>query len=225
MKKHFAVASVMILVAAALSHGQRRGRPPWGGSANAPPPLAKTDREKTILSVLSAIQESGRTFSSVPEADGRLLRLLTEATNARSVVEIGTSTGYSGLWFCLALEKTGGKLTTFELDRGRAAMARQHFQQAGVDRVVTIVEGDAHERIKELKGPLDVAFIDADKEGYVDYVEKLLPLVRPGGLIAAHNVGPAMGGEGYVQRVTGDPDLETIFYMDGAGLSVTLKKR
>jgi predicted O-methyltransferase YrrM len=154
-----------------------------------------------------------------------MLRLLTEAVGAKSVVEIGTSTGYSGLWFSLALEKTGGKLTTFEIAGERAAMARKHFQQAGVDRMITVVEGDAHEKIKALKGPVDVVFIDADKEGYIDYLDKLLPLVRPGGLILAHNVNPSMAGDGYVRQVTSNPDLDTVFYLDGAGLSITLKKR
>jgi len=222
MKKLVTVLSV-ILAAASLGHGQRRG--PWRGSDNAPPPLAKTDSEKKILSVLNEINAAGRGYQSVPAADGRLLRLLTEAVNAKSVVEIGTSVGYSGLWLCLALEKTGGKLMTFEIDGGRAATARRHFQQAGVASIVTVMEGDAHEKIRVLKGPVDVALLDADKEGYIDYLEKLLPLVRPGGLILAHNVSPMMAADGYVKRVTSDPDLETMFYMDGAGLSVTLKKR
>jgi predicted O-methyltransferase YrrM len=79
--------------------------------------------------------------------------------------------------------------------------------------------------VKQLKGPIDVAFIDADKEGYEDYLQKLLPLVRPGGLILAHNVNAGMAREGYVKQVTSNPDLETVFYSDGSGLSVTLKKR
>ena len=69
-----------------------------------------------------------------------------------------------------------------------------------------------------------MAFIDADKEGYLDYLKKLLPLVRPGGLILAHNVTMA-AVQGYVKAVTTDPDLETIFYTEGGGLGVTLKKR
>ncbi|MGC8793575.1 MAG: O-methyltransferase [Bryobacteraceae bacterium] len=186
------------------------------------PPLAKDEAEKRILAVIQQVEETGRTFSSVPATDGRMLRLLTEATGARHVIEVGTSTGYSGLWFCLALQKTGGRLTTFEIDSRRAAMAREHFKQAGVDKMVTLIEGDAHQNVTRVKEPADVVFIDADKEGYVDYLEKLLPLVRPGGLILAHNVEMA---DDYVRRVSADPNLETVFYMQGAGLSITLKKR
>jgi len=186
------------------------------------PPLAKTDAEKRILAVLDDIVKSHHTYLSVPMQDGRALRLLTEASGAKNVVEIGTSTGYSGLWFCLALQSTGGHLTTFELDHQRASMARGHFREAGVDGLVTIVEGDAHQNVAKVKGPVDVAFLDADKDGYIDYLQKVLPLVRPGGLILAHNVDMVPD---YVKAVTTSADLETIFYMEGGGLAVTLKKR
>jgi predicted O-methyltransferase YrrM len=163
-----------------------------------------------------------QTYLSVPPEDGAALRLLAEAADAKNVVEIGTSTGYSGLWLCLALLRTGGHLTTFEIDHERAVMARGHFREAGVENLITIVEGDAHDQIGKLKLPIDVAFIDADKSGYVDYLNKLLPLVRPGGLILAHNVEMVPD---YVKAVTTNPGLETIFYTPGAGLGVTLRRR
>jgi predicted O-methyltransferase YrrM len=186
------------------------------------PPLAKTEAEKRILAVLDEMARLHQTYLSVPPQDGEALWLLTEAVDARRVVEIGTSTGYSGLWFCLALQKTRGHLTTFEINHQRAAQARRHFLEAGVADLVTVVEGDAHQQVAKLEGPIDVAFIDADKSGYLDYLNKLLPLVRPGGLILAHNVDMAPD---YVKAVTTNSDLETIFYMQGAGLGVTLKKR
>ncbi|MBL8178299.1 MAG: O-methyltransferase [Bryobacterales bacterium] len=188
-------------------------------------PLANSEAEKRILAVLDEARQSGKLYLSVPIADGRMLRLLAEAVNAKTVVEIGTSTGYSGLWFCLALESTGGKLTTFEFDKERAAAARKHFEQAGVATMVTLIEGDAHENVKRIKGPVDVVFIDADKEGYVDYLEKVLPLVRPGGLILAHNTQLREVREGYLKRVQSDPALETMIFNDGGGLGITVKKR
>ncbi len=193
-----------------------------GDSVSSNPPLAKTEAERKILSELAHIAKAHETYLSVPQQDGEALRLLTETINAKNVVEIGTSTGYSGLWFSLALEATGGHLTTFEIDHTRASMAGEHFQAAGVEKLVTIVEGDAHEQLTKLKGPVDVAFIDADKSGYVDYLHKLLPLVRPGGLILAHNVNMVPD---YVKAVTTNADLATIFYMQGAGLAITLRKR
>lgn len=186
------------------------------------PPLSKSPTEKKVLDTLNAIARSGELYANVPAADGRLMRILAESVNAKNIVEIGTSTGISGLWFCLALEKTGGKLNTFELDKTRAAVARKHFAEAGVSARVNLVEGDAHANITKLKEPIDVVFIDADKDGYTDYLKKLLPLVRPGGLILAHNTD--MVAE-YLKAVRANPDLDTVIYSGGGGLAVTLKKR
>jgi caffeoyl-CoA O-methyltransferase len=190
-------------------------------------PLPSTEEEKKILAVLEDMDKKQRPgMMNVPVEDGRLLRLLTEAANAKHVVEIGTSNGYSGIWFCLALHRTGGKLTTYEIDAARAALARENFRRAGVDKIVTLIEGDAHEQVTKLKEPVDIVFLDADKTGYIDYLKKLLPLVRPGGLIIAHNMSPRMADPAYVKAVTSDPRLETIFLnMQAAGVGVTLKKR
>lgn len=193
------------------------------------PPLSKSEEEKKILGVLDDLDKNQRRgMMNVPISDGRLLRLLTESVSAKHVVEIGTSNGYSGIWFCLALRKTGGKLTTHEIDARRASLARENFKRAGVDKLVTLVEGDAHKEVTKLKEAVDVVFIDADKEGYTDYLKKLLPHVRKGGLIIAHNISMRGGRAGigdYVKAVTSNPNLETIFYGQGGGVSVTLKKR
>ncbi len=220
MKRTFIVIGLSVITALAAC-AQRRDVPGIDGAHS---PLAKTEAEGRILSVLNDIRAGGRTWASVPVEDGRMLRLLAEAVGARHVVEIGTSTGYSGLWFCLALQTTGGKLTTFEIDPGRANMAREHFKEAGVEHMVTLIEGDAHQTVARLKEPIDVVFIDADKDGYINYLNRLLPLVRPGGLILAHNVN-MRGVQSYNRAVTTNPDLETVFYMEGSGLGITLKKR
>ncbi|HUT24453.1 MAG TPA: O-methyltransferase [Sumerlaeia bacterium] len=208
-----------------------RDRPAQGGAYTSfkdHAPAPKTEAEKNALDVLEDMYRTqrGGMMNVLPE-DGRLLRVLTEAANAKHVVEIGTSNGYSGIWFCLALRATGGKLTTFEIDPKRAALARENFKRAGVGDIVTLVEGDAHKEVAKLKGPIDVVFLDADKEGYADYLKKLLPLVRPGGLILAHNTtntGPQM--KDYLEAVTTDPNLETLFlHKEGRGVGVTLKKR
>lgn len=191
-------------------------------------PLPKDDAEKKILDVLADLrQNQSRGMMNVPPEDGRLLRLLTEALGAKHVVEIGTSNGYSGIWFCLALRTTGGKLTTHEIDATRANLARENFKRAGVEELVTLVEGDAHEKVAELKGPIDLVFLDADKPGYADYLTKLLPLVRPGGLILAHNTNSQSGDmQDFLKAITTDPNLETLFTsVGGQGFSFTLKKR
>jgi len=190
-------------------------------------PIPKTEAEKRILDVLDDMYSNERQgMMNVPPEDGRLLRLLAETTGAAHIVEIGTSNGYSGIWLCLALRSTGGKLTTYEIDAGRAALARKNFKQAGVEKMVTLIEGDAHVEVTKLKEPIDILFLDADKAGYIDYLNKLLPLVRPGGLIVAHNMVYPSPDPRYINAVTTNPDLETLFLnMHAAGIGVTLKKR
>lgn len=218
MKKQTVVLTAAIVALAFGAAGQRRA----SSSATDAPPLVRTESEKRILAAMNEAVKASEMYANVPVADGKMLRLLTEAADAKHVIEIGTSTGISGLWFCMGLEKTGGRLTTFELDPGRAALARAHFKKAGVDRLVTLVEGDAHRNLTQVKAPVDIVFIDAEKSGYVDYLNTMLPKVRPGGLILAHNTEMTPD---YVKAVTTNPDLETVFYTEGNQLGVTLKKR
>ena len=190
-------------------------------------PMPKDDAEKKILDVLKEMDQRQRPgMMNVPVGDARILRLLTEAVGAKHVVELGTSNGYSGIWFCLALQTTGGKLTTHEIDARRAALARENFAKAGVEKLITLVEGDAHEEIKKLQGPIDVLFIDADKEGYNDYLTKLFPQVKPGGLIISHNIKMFSKDSDYMKAITTNPNLETLFLnMQGTGMAVSMKKR
>ncbi|MGD8239486.1 MAG: O-methyltransferase [Armatimonadota bacterium] len=216
---------------AAAQRRPGRGGPPGGGAREAvvfeSPIAGKDDAEKKILDVLDDMDENQRRgMMNVPVADGRLLRLLTESMGATHVVELGTSNGYSGIWFCLALRTTDGKLTTHEIDEGRASLARENFKRAGVEDIVTLVMGDAHETVTRIKDPIDLVFLDADKTGYIDYLNKLLPLVRPGGLIVAHNMTQRQADPKYLEAITTNPELETIFlHMSTSGVGVTMKKR
>lgn len=188
--------------------------------------VPKDDVEKQILDVIAEVGRHQRAGNMiVPEEDGRLLRAWAEAVGAKHVVEIGTSVGYSGLWFSLVLKKTGGKLTTFEINETRAAQAKKNFEEAGVSDIVTIVLGDAHETVKQINEPIDVLFLDADKPGYIDYFEKLSGFVRPGGVVIAHNMTPRMADPRFVKAITTNPEYETVFlHMEGAGVSVSVKK-
>jgi caffeoyl-CoA O-methyltransferase len=208
---------------------QGRGRggfaPAEAGSDLSKPPIPKDDGEKKILAALDQARQ-GQRYANVSTADGRLLRQLTEALNAKRVVELGTSTGESGLWFAMALRKTGGHLYTHDIDAGRISVARENFKKAGVEDIITIVQGDAHQTATKNTDPIDVLFIDAEKEGYDAYLRELLPYVRPGGLILAHNMRRPAPNPRYVEAITTNPDLDTSFVlMDGAGIGITLKKR
>ncbi len=203
--------------------GSRPSEPSEGGLQK--PQLPKDDGEKKILAALDEMRQGPR-FANVSSADGRLLRQLTEALGAKTVVELGTSTGESGVYFATALRKTGGHLYTHDIDPGRIKIARENYRKAGVEDLITIIQGDAHETVQQHEGPIDILFIDADKPGYPDYLQKLLPKVRPGGLILAHNMHRPAPDPDYIEAITTNPDLDTSFLlMDGAGVGVTLKKR
>jgi caffeoyl-CoA O-methyltransferase len=207
-----------LLIAAAVP-GTGCAQGGFRASATNAPPTAASPAEAKIIAVLDRMAANRELYLAVDAENGRMLRVLAEATGAKNVVEIGTSTGYSGLWTCLGLRATGGRLTTFELDPRRADQARKHFQEAGVDMLVDVIVGDAHENVKRVQGPIDLLFLDADKEGYASYLKTLLPLVRPGGLIAADNIQSAPD---YAKAITTDPNLETVFF---GRFAVTLKKR
>jgi caffeoyl-CoA O-methyltransferase len=227
------VLLVFLLAAGSLAARQGFGGRPvqgrWIFSDSNPDkrPLAGDPVEQKVLTVLEEIAQTDNSNLLVPLEDGRLLRMFTESIGARNVVEIGTYNGYSALWFCLALRNTGGRIVTHEINPKNVALARENFSKAGVGDLVTIVEGDAHETVTRLKDPIDLLFIDADKPGYADYLKKLLPLVRPGGLIVAHNTtntGRQMPD--YFAAVTTDPSLDSIFLgQQSVGMGVTVKKR
>ena len=197
-------------------------RSDFAGEALTKFPLAESDAERKIIEVAEAAPR----HANVTLSDARVLRMLAELSDAKSVLEFGTSTGYSGLWFSNALRKTGGKLTTFELDAGRAAIARGNFKKAGVGAIVTLVEGDAHKELAQVEGPVDLVFIDAEKPGYRQYLEQVLPLVRPGGMIIGHNMRFPTPYPDFVEAVTTNPVLDTVFiHMHDRGMSLSLKKR
>lgn len=221
MLRRFVLTSAAALLGVRSAPAQRRGSRVGLGSETAPP-VPKSETEKTVLATIEQMVRNGELYANVPTQDGRMLRILTESVNAKLVVEVGTSTGISGLWFSMALDKTGGRLITHDIDPGRIATARANFKKARVDRLITVVEGDARQTLKRIKDPIDVVFIDADKDGYVEYLNILLPLVRPGGLILAHNTDMVRE---YMGLVTTNADLETIVFSAGGGLAITLKKR
>lgn len=222
-KTMWAVAAVVALAGVGILAGRKID----SVSEQSPKPWPDVEA-KRIMSVLDQMLSGPHSdILSVPPEDGRVLRLLAEAAGAKHIVEIGTSNGYAAIWFCLALRTTGGKLTTFEIDPERVLLARENFERAGVTKLVKVIQGDAHKMVTKLKEPIDIVFLDADKGGNLDYLNKLLPMVRPGGLIIAHDTtDSAERMRDYLDAVTTDVALETIFlHKQGPGIGVTLKKR
>lgn len=118
--------------------------------------------------------------------EGGMLRLLVALSGARRIVEVGTFTGYSALSMACALPDDG-TLVTCELDPDNARAAREHFAADPHGHKITLLEGPGLASLQTLRGPFDLAFVDADKVNYPNYLEALLPMMRKGGIIAFDN--------------------------------------
>lgn len=162
---------------------------------------------------------------NVPEEDGRRLYELIVEHGFQNAVEIGTSTGHSAVWMAWALSKTGGELTTIEIDERRHRIARANFEEAGLADIVDARLGDAHELVPQLEGPLDFVFSDADKEWYTRYFVSLWPKLSVGGCFTAHNVLSDMSGiEEFLDHLETVPNAETtIDRSSSSGISITCK--
>lgn len=125
---------------------------------------------------------------NVPYEDGKVLYDIIVKNNYRSALEIGTSTGHSTVWIAWALSKTGGKLVTVEIDEQRQKEAIRNLEKIGLSHLVDFHLGDAHQIVKEVPGPFDFVFSDADKPWYVQYFKDVDPKLKKGGCFTAHNV-------------------------------------
>lgn len=168
---------------------------------------------------------------NVPSVDGQLLYDIIIKNGYKSALEIGTSTGHSGIWIAWALSKTGGKLITIDIDEGRHNRALENFKKAGLSQYIDARLADAHELVKELKGPFDFVFSDADKEWYKNYFIDIDPKLVVGGCFTAHNVserGRGYGGYGgqaeFLQYVRSLKNYETTLNSDGGGVSISYKR-
>lgn len=158
------------------------------------------EKEKELDERVQAFlaKTGGRWYDmNVPEADGEVLYRLVIENGYKKALEIGTSTGRSGIYIAWALSKTGGKLTTIEIDEGRYREAMANFKEAGLSEYIDARLADAHELVPELPGPFDFVFIDADKGWYINYARAVIPKLESGGCIAAHNVYERRGRGGY----------------------------
>jgi predicted O-methyltransferase YrrM len=164
---------------------------------------------------------------NVPAVDGQLLYDIIVKNNYKNVLEIGTSTGHSGIWIAWALSKTGGKMITIDIDEGRHNQAVANFKQAGVSQYIDARLADAHQLVKELKGPFDFVFSDADKDWYKNYFIDVDPKLIVGGCFTAHNISGrgGYGGQGeFLQYIRSLSNYETTVNTNGGGVSISYKK-
>jgi caffeoyl-CoA O-methyltransferase len=190
-----------------------------------PAPAAGVD--PAIAKLLAGIRAADKGQLAVSEEDGRFLRVLVGATNARQVLEIGAASGYSAIWIGMGLRQTGGKLTTIEFDPVRAREAAANVQRAGLSDIVRVVPGDAFQEIPKVAGTFDLVFLDAWKPDYKKFFDIVFPRVNPGGLFLAHNVINKKNDMlDFLAAIEKHPmALNTTVSPGHEGISITHKKR
>jgi predicted O-methyltransferase YrrM len=217
-RRSLIVLALMTLVVATLTLRTVRGQ--------ATPPPRDPALDGRVKAFLDGARGSWHDLN-VPYEDGKVLHDLIVERGFKSGLEIGTSTGHSGTWIAWAMSQTGGKLVTLEIDEGRHKKALANFEAAGVAPYVDARLGDAHSLVKELKGPFDFVFSDADKEWYTQYFKDVDPKLAVGGCFTAHNVLQDMAGiREFVDYVRSRPDYRTtIDRTSSSGISISCKTR
>ena len=209
-----------------------------------PPEVAEylTGLRREPHDVLSRLDREGRAegLPLVLADTGALLHAMARTAGAQRILEIGTAIGYSTIWLASALPEDG-MMITMEMSAERADRARAHLTEANLDDRVSVMVGDASKFLHKVSGPFDVIFQDSDKQLYEPMLDRLISLLRPGGVLLTDNVlwsGEVIPGyvaapthdvadtkalAAYNRRLAAEPRLFTTFVQVGDGLSVSVK--
>jgi predicted O-methyltransferase YrrM len=183
--------------------------------------------DPTIASVIDELEELRKSRDDhfqVPRIEGRLLFQFALASGAKSIVEVGTSYGFSGLFWAAALKQTGGRLQTIDMSQKKYDSSRQTFARAAVASLVTNHLGNALEVLPTIAGPIDIAFLDADKPALRQYFDIVWPKIRPGGSVLTDNaLTHKTELAEFISYVRGRPDTVSSEIPVGNGLEWTVK--
>ena len=178
---------------------------------------------------------SEKRLNCVSKNIGMFYNILLKSINAKNILEIGMSVGYSGLWFAdtvMSNKQLDGQIITIDREKFKIDNARRNFEEAGVDSLIKIREGEARKILQEIKAEFkenyfDFIFIDADKESYIEYFDLCLPLVRKGGIIGADNIlFPERFNEmmaDYLSHVRSKSNVQSVTIPIDNGEEVTIK--
>ena len=178
---------------------------------------------------------SEKRLNCISKNIGMFYNILLKSINAKNILEIGMSVGYSGLWFADAVmsnKQLDGQIITIDREKFKIDNARRNFEEAGVDSLIKIREGEARKILQEIKAEFnenyfDFIFIDADKESYIEYFDLCLPLVRKGGIIGADNIlFPERFNEmmaDYLSHVRSNSNVQSVTIPIDNGEEVTIK--
>lgn len=192
---------------------------------NIPEPVLKRMRELEAQDAADREDGTprGQRLRQIPPVTGKFLALLCASAPRGSVLEVGTSGGYSSLWLWLACRERGDRLATFEILEEKIARANETFEAAKVSEQIQLIHGDAR---KVIAGYKDVAFcfLDAEKEVYLDVYEKVVPNLLPGGILAADNaINHAESLADFLVRAESDARVDALVVPVGKGVLVCRK--
>jgi predicted O-methyltransferase YrrM len=180
--------------------------------------------------ILAAIDELDRLRKTrddhwqIPRVEGELLHHIALSAGAKVIVEVGTSYGFSALFWGAAMRHTGGVLHTIDVSQKKFDASRATFEEAGLGDVIKNYLGDAHDVLQTIAGPIDLAFIDADKPACRDYFDLLWPKIRTGGAILTDNATTHRAElADYVKHLRGLPDATSVEVAVGNGIEWTIK--
>jgi len=187
-----------------------------------------------VLAVLARLEEEDRAerearlppekrSRQVAAATGRFLFALAASQAGLEVLEIGGSRGYSSIWLAAGARVLGGRVVSLERDAERASAWRANVADAGLEEWADLVEGDAHETLRVIEDVFDLAFLDAEKDGYETLFALARPLLEPGGLVVADNVlSHAETLAAYSAARQADPTLSSVTVPLDRGLELTV---
>jgi len=180
---------------------------------------------------------SEKRLNCISKNIGMFYNIMLKSINAKKILEIGMSVGYSGLWFADAVmsnTQSDGQIITIDRERFKIDNAKKNFEEAGVSSLIKIRDGEARKVLRDIKeefgkNHFDFIFIDADKESYIEYFDLCLPLVRKGGIICADNILlPERFNEmmvDYLSHVRSNPNVQSVTIPIDNGEEVTIKLR
>lgn len=162
---------------------------------------------------------------NVPYEDGQILHDIIVKNKYTSALEIGTSTGHSTIWLAWAMSKTGGKVITLEINERRHKEALKNIAEAGLSEYVDARLGNAHDLVKQLPGPFDFAFSDADKDWYKQYFIDVDTKLKVKGCFTTHNVADGLADDDFLSFVKSHPKYKTtIDRTSRAGIMISYKQ-
>ena len=178
---------------------------------------------------------SEKRLNCISKNIGMFYNIMLKSINAKKILEIGMSVGYSGLWFADAVMSNtqyDGQIITIDRERFKIDNAKKNFEEAGVSSLIKIRDGEARKVLHDIKEEFgknyfDFIFIDADKESYIEYFDLCLPLVRKGGIIGADNILlPERFNEmmvDYLSHVRSNPNVQSVTIPIDNGEEITIK--